>query len=181
MVSDHGEEFYEHELFGHGFSLYNEVLSVPLAVWGQGVPGGELTAPLEGRDVFDLVLALADVSSLPVDRWAEGHARSQRYASIYYSSEGRLALRPYIAQVAMRALQEGSEKLVWSAYGDTLELYDLTQDPGERVNLVSRRAERSRELAGLLEATVDRWSERTPLEASDEALEQMRALGYVDD
>ncbi|MBZ0115326.1 MAG: sulfatase-like hydrolase/transferase [Thermoanaerobaculia bacterium] len=180
LASDHGEEFFEHELFGHGFSLYEEVLSVPVAVWGEGITGGELNQRLEGRDIHDLVLALAKRERTSVSDWTAAHHRERRYASIYYSSEGRLLLRPYLRQVAMRAIQSGDEKLIWSAYGKTWELYDLEADPGESDNLIRRRGDRFQALSQELEDAVDRWRPGTPIELSEEALEQLRTLGYVD-
>src|SRR5581483_3362669 len=42
VTADHGEEFKEHELMGHGFGLYNQELRVPLIVAGRGVPAGRV-------------------------------------------------------------------------------------------------------------------------------------------
>ena len=40
ITSDHGEEFFEHNQWGHGQNVYQEVLRVPLIVVGPGVPEG---------------------------------------------------------------------------------------------------------------------------------------------
>ena len=180
LASDHGEEFYEHELFGHGFSLYEEVLSVPLAVWGTHLGAGESKARLEGRDVYDLVLNLADNPTLSVDQWGEEKDRAIRYASIDYSSEGRLILRPYLRDVLMRAIQDESTKAIWSAYGNTWEFYDLAEDPGETTNLFREYSDRLPEFARRMNAAVSRWRPGTPLVVSEESIDQMRALGYID-
>jgi arylsulfatase A-like enzyme len=50
VVSDHGEEFYDHEGFGHGTWLWNELLHVPLLVKPDKRDGDQL-----GRRVADRV------------------------------------------------------------------------------------------------------------------------------
>lgn len=179
IASDHGEELGEHELFGHGQSLYDELIHVPVALW-TGDGGGTLDAPLEARDFFELVLQIGSGEAVSVPRWAAEHARRQRYASVYYTREGRLALRPYLRRVVMRALQQGDRKLVWSAYGDTRELYDLSEDPRETVNRVPSAESTAAELTAILDDSVSVWIQAQRLEPSGENLDQLRALGYVD-
>jgi arylsulfatase A-like enzyme len=80
----------------------------------------------------------------------------------------------------MRALVAGDEKLVWSAYGDTVELYDRGADPGELHNLAGDRPQRVRELAAAMREAVRFRLPPGELALSDEARAQMRALGYAD-
>jgi arylsulfatase len=40
LTADHGEEFFEHGQLGHGYSLYEELLHVPLVLAGPGLPAG---------------------------------------------------------------------------------------------------------------------------------------------
>ena len=41
LLADHGEEFYEHGGFGHGHTLFDEVIRVPLVLSLPGrLPGG---------------------------------------------------------------------------------------------------------------------------------------------
>jgi hypothetical protein len=80
----------------------------------------------------------------------------------------------------MRAVERGGEKLVGSAYGDTVELYDLAADPAERRNLAGRRPGRAAALAAALDDAVAFWVAPGPLALSEETREQMRALGYLD-
>ncbi len=179
IASDHGEEFGEHELFGHGQSLYGELIHVPVALW-TGDGGGSVSVPLEARDFFDLVLRIGSGEAVSVPQWAADRARAQRYASVYYTREGRLALRPYLRHVVMRALQQGDRKLVWSAYGDTRELYDLSEDPGETVNRLPAAESTAATMTDTLDDSISAWVEARRLEPSGENLDQLRALGYVD-
>lgn len=179
IASDHGEEFGEHEQLGHGQSLYGELIDIPVALW-TGDGGGEVRERLEARDFHDLLLQVSSGEPVAVPVWAAERQRERRYASIYYSREGRLALRPYIRHVAMRALQDGDRKLIWSAYGDTRELYDLSKDPAETVNRLRSLDAVTTALTAALDDPISAWIEARELEPTGDNLEQLRALGYVD-
>lgn len=61
LVSDHGEEFLDHQKMGHAHSLYQELLNVPLIISGPGFPAGEVsTLNVSQADILPTVLSLAD-------------------------------------------------------------------------------------------------------------------------
>jgi len=56
LTSDHGEEFYEHGRFGHGQSLFEDQLHVPLIVVGPGVkPGARQKQEVNMLDIHQTV------------------------------------------------------------------------------------------------------------------------------
>jgi arylsulfatase A-like enzyme len=179
VTADHGEEFFEHGQYSHGLSLYQEVLRIPFAVRSPTSSGRDFDSPLEQRDTPALLLAHA--SGLPVDHgeWGARAARRQRYSSIYFSGYRRGVLRPYLRQICMRSVREGSLKLIWSGYGDTHELYDLASDPGELSNLAAARPDEVARLRAAMEGAVPAWSFGRTFAATGEELEQLRALGYI--
>ncbi len=189
ITADHGEELGEHGGLGHGHTLYRELLHVPavlldLAPAATRRAAGRVDARLELRDFHDLFVALADDSGLDAADWGAAHARALRYASLYHSKRSKdrwfAFLRPYRARMCMRAVESASESLVWSAYGDTFELYDLAADPGQLRNLVRGRPDASRRLAAQLDVAAPApWAPRvtTPVSAEDET--RLRALGYA--
>ena len=149
--------------------------------------GTEVGAALEARDFYDLLTRWAAGSGeeapdtpFNVAGWATERHRERLYTSIYYSSEGRLLLRPYLHHVTMRAVEKDGYKLIWSAYGDTWELYDLERDPGETRNLAAVRPALVQALLPLFEQSVKGWYFPAAYERSEQELEQLRALGYVD-
>ena len=60
LFSDHGEEFWEHDNITHGFTLYDEMLHVPLLIRlpGGEQPTGRIQRPVSLTDLFDTVLEL---------------------------------------------------------------------------------------------------------------------------
>ena len=90
---------------------------------------------------------------------------------------------------ALRALYVGDLKYIWASDGRH-ELYDLSEDPGERSNLLTGRkledlAEDSpeRRIVQELRARLDGIRSPGPfneVEPDEETLEALRALGYAE-
>lgn len=79
-----------------------------------------------------------------------------------------------------RAIYSGSHKFISSTTGKR-ELYDLSKDPNEKVNLYSADHPVSREL----ESQLNQWLKDTEEESGTaakldkDALERLKALGYI--
>ncbi len=177
-TSDHGESLGEHGwYFLHGNLVYQEQARVPLLVkWPRGaLRGSRSSAPVELVDVAPTIAAFFGAPGFatdgrPLPRQGAGAPR-RRFTQ---SNDAELA-----------AIIDGSAKLVWkrgaTRYTDvgypTLELFDLSLDPGEAKDIrdgsgpIARRleAELRRHYAGLA-------STRPKRPDNEEAL---RALGYV--
>ena len=60
FVADHGEEFLDHGFLGHGWSLFEELLHVPLLIAGPGVPAARVVdEPVSLLDVLPTLVARA--------------------------------------------------------------------------------------------------------------------------
>jgi len=70
FTSDHGEELFDHGKVGHGGTLFEEVVRIPLIVRlpGPGAPG-RVTAPVRLLDVLPTILTVAGI---PVPKAIEG-------------------------------------------------------------------------------------------------------------
>lgn len=58
VLSDHGEEFYEHGSWEHGHTLYNELVRIPLVVKFPAVPGSA------GNKVDNSLVSISDVPGM---------------------------------------------------------------------------------------------------------------------
>jgi arylsulfatase len=69
FVADHGEEFLDHGFLGHGWSLFEELLHVPLLIAGPGVPAARvIDEPVSLLDVLPTLVARAALPAPPEAR-----------------------------------------------------------------------------------------------------------------
>ena len=200
LTSDHGEGFGAHALFGHGGSLYDELIRVPLIV---------LVPAHSGRTDVDEVVQLIDVAptlleliGIPVPGTFEGRSfcgllvggpGCRSFAGLrqrlqrWWATDGRLAYSELFyarnedtgKRHHERAVVVGSHKVVLASDG-ALEFYDLQRDPSEHDAHGLADAERAR-----LEKVLRRTARAAPVRASeggkpDEELQKkLHALGYA--
>ncbi|UCE84809.1 MAG: sulfatase [Deltaproteobacteria bacterium] len=182
FTADHGEEFGEHGLTGHGFHLYREVVHVPLALRAAGFPARRVETLVGLVDVLPTVLELLGV---PAPDGLAGR-------SLVPAMRGQhLPPRPVLQELRLFADVDSIEadgwKLVRRRKAGVLRLFDRSQDPGERRNLASARPEVRERLEALLdaaqEAAVARgrtFDEPEPVTLSAEEEQALRNLGYLD-
>ena len=187
VTSDHGEGFGEHGVFGHRFSLIEEVIRVPLHVRGPGLMAGlEVEAPTSLVDVPATVLEIAGLQAhghmqgVSLARLAKGEADERTRGRTLYTER---ELQDGGLEVGAR---RGPEK--WIVSGDRATRFDLDRDPGEAAGRVL-----DRRTAGGAEALVQEyhvWAEavRSDLGVSGRqsfavdrgTAAKLAALGYVD-
>ncbi len=186
ITSDHGEEFYEHGGFEHGHTLYNELLHVPLVLWGPDVPVGSTSAPSDSVDLLPTIVtavgleAEAELTGEPLFT-GRGVTSGKReiFAEMHYRVPfWRFALVRDGRKLIVTKKAEGAEEL--ELYEDALgrEIEDVSGrvDDAE-LQLFRRRVQRWR---AHVDAQFERLvgdAERTDL--SDYDLEQLEALGYI--
>ena len=184
LTSDHGEEFLEHGGLGHGETLYEEVLRVPLIVAGDGVASGAR---------IDTMVSLLDVVPTVLDRVGvvppatlDGRSlraalRAGRDASDAGTGGAGATLGLHTAShdgtLSLRGVRAPARKLLRDDRSGTVELYDLRSDRGEHRNLApaahDERLERALAALGTAEPSV-------AAPAPDaETVEALKALGYL--
>lgn len=182
LTSDHGEEFWEHGAMGHGQSLYQELIGVPLLIkppasWEVETPR-TVGSLVELRQITPTIL---DAAGRPP---VEGVSAESLLPLILDPDEAREGERYAVAESPREvAVLSGRWKLVAARDGSSFELYDLQEDPWETRNLA---LEERRTLAKL-RAYLDEWksalrpSPNLDQETMDEeTLEGLKALGYVE-
>jgi arylsulfatase A-like enzyme len=205
VTGDHGEALGEHELFfTHDFTLYDEVLRVPLALRLPGrIPPGTVV-PQQVR-LIDLLPTLLDLFELPPVATAEGvslapllSGRSLPFLPAFAESAPYRPLFPEQRRIyyegnrgKWRMVRTERWKLILipNPKGDIFELYDLVSDPGEKKNLHASLPGEAAKLWPLLKDWLDQDPERNALASEAEqkaleeldpaALQQLEALGYI--
>ncbi len=149
LLSDHGEEFFDHGGFDHGLTLYDELIHVPFLVVVPGTPGGERIA--SQVSTIDLAPTLFDILGM-----SEARKDAEQL--------GRRSLVPYLKNPLTPGYDVFSEtdyrdfthkrsvrssdgwKFIRTLETGKEELYDLGVDPGEKRNVIEVNEKKAEEL-----------------------------------
>jgi len=183
VTSDHGEEFLDHGGFGHGITLYEEVIRVPLILRMPGAAhaGRVVSAPVSLIDVLPTVLDIVG---------AEAPAELQG-TSLLPIVEGDEADERVVVASLARFVPLGTDSITrgrWKYIQHRVEkdrrmLFDVAADPAETRNLLESDPERAQALADALAAHLEanraRRIDPDTIDLSADEFEQLKALGYV--
>jgi choline-sulfatase len=140
LTSDHGTEFCEHDRFDHGFTLYDELLRVPLIVRLPGQTRGRVISDRVGS--IDVMPTILDLLGIPAPEQVQGESLLPAMTGGHVFAE--TDYREYTFKRAIVA-PEGW-KLIYTLETKTRELYDLTADPGEQRDRAAVEKDRADEL-----------------------------------
>jgi len=192
VTSDHGEEFDEHgSMEGHQWTLYDEVLRVPLILHHPQRAASTYDGLVE---TLDIAPTLLDWLGLPIPTHFQGR-------SLVAALEGAESDPSRIAFAEIRrfnfkwAAHDSRYKLIFTGgaplnalgvpHRRGYELYDLLQDPTESDNLFDPADENARRLDAALRRFVES-SGPHPGDAGDlaapfseEERQRLRSLGYA--
>ena len=185
VTSDHGEYLGEHGLVGHSKDLYDEALGIPLAVKLPGQSRGSTQAGwISHVHLPALILSSAGFEERAESFRRLGNADRDTIVSENYGLRQLDLSEPWAAWLDRRriALIQGDYKYVGSPDDGKHELYDLSEDPHERANLIDLRPELAARLSAELEAWTDARAERKAaslIEMGAHDREVFQALGYA--
>ncbi|MBL4635493.1 MAG: sulfatase, partial [Kofleriaceae bacterium] len=190
VTNDHGEELGEHKKFGHGHSLYEELLRAPLVIhYPPLIRPSVLTN--EVAENVDISPTIVDMLGLKPMAKADG-------LSLKPLLMGEPVQRPYYAMSEFmetkRAIRVGSWKMIWSG-GLNVEVYHSATDRSEKKNLAKKSliARRLLEVhAGEAQAAYDKKQRMQDIttkhqfeagvaDIDPETRKQLEALGYFGD
>lgn len=190
VTSDHGEEFFEHGRKGHRFTLYDEVIRIPLIVWAPGrVPAGRvIESPAGLIDVYPTLVELAGIQ----------HAGETLGRSLVPALEGRAPDDPSLLSVSelntlgrrLRAFRKPLHKLLVDGTTGGGWTFDLERDPKERLpnrftgmgpvweRDLLRDANAAREALVAMRKRHEALRAEATLDPA--MIEQLEALGYLE-
>lgn len=191
FTSDHGEELGERGMKDHGHTLHREVIQVPLIIASPALPrGSTVDAFVREIDFLPTLLELVD-QKLSVPAEAEGvslmAAIKRESVSLSVFSEGMLY------GSTERSLIQNGYKLMYDEQGEQHRLFDVLTDPDETIDLAADEPERRDAMRSDLwnlhnrmrNEYLDRFGPQLASpksrEETQQALNALRALGYVDD
>jgi len=182
VLADHGESLGEHGEFNHGIFLYDATLRIPFLIAGPGVPAGvRVQQQARTIDVLPTVLGLMGGKAVaPVQGVSLLPAFSGKSVLTTYSYEETLYPKMNMGWSELRGIRTAQWKYVRAPRP---ELYDLAQDPGEKVNVLDSHPKEFRELEALLQELTQTGAGGVEKVASTQVdshtMGQLKSLGYL--
>ncbi len=175
LTSDHGEEFRDHGSLLHG-TLYEEIIRVPLLIRFPSLDGrGAVISP--PVSLVSVTPTILDVLQIPTPQgvFPEPSLRGD------FVPEQHEPRPVYVGTFGQRALVLDHLKLIQGK--GKIEVYDLRSDPEEQIDIASQRVATTRRLSSLLKLQFPLKASHDPdeIELSEERLQILRGLGYLDD
>jgi arylsulfatase A-like enzyme len=178
VLSDHGEEFWEHGSVLHGHTVYQELLHVLLLARLPGARHGGRRVASTVR-LLDVTPTLLELARLPVPESFQGQ-------SLVGELEGQPGEeRAVVSEMGpLKTRIEGPWKLILDTRKPQPLLFDLERDPEEHDDLAGRQPERVVALTRALRRSFPEELREVPVvppgELPAELRERLRALGYVE-
>jgi choline-sulfatase len=156
VVSDHGDQFYEHGSVGHGDTVYQELTHVPMIIRAPGLlpKGAVVDADVEMMDMAPTLLDLAGAKPEPKMQGAS--LLPLVFDAVGVSPRAALTVDGQVA----RGLKVDRYRLVHKGAG-RMELYDEFADPREQKDVAADHPialRGMRGVLGLLHAYETTWS-----------------------
>ncbi len=192
IASDHGEEFWDHDRFEHGHTVYNELIHVPVIIAGGGITPAVIADPLRSIDIMPTVLNLAGVSTAhyrldgadvlnksgsnagdPPPIFVMGTLRGDEKYSLIWDNK---------KLIVNTGKKRGKIKLIGYKKRPEFEFYDLSGDPLETEDRVKPGSDRSR--VARFKAMLRKFMEKHSLFKSQKTVidkktrDELKTLGY---
>jgi len=149
MLSDHGTEFYEHKRFDHGFSLYDELVRVPLVFKVPGVQGGRVID--QQVRTIDISPTLIELLGIDPGKQYSSQLEGKSLVNVINGGniEGRDAFleTDFLRFTYKRGIRTADGwKYIRTMESGEEELYNIKLDPSESLNLVNDDKAKTEEL-----------------------------------
>jgi choline-sulfatase len=184
FLSDHGESLGEHGETTHGYFMYQSTLHVPLIFhWPAGSSAfrARIDQPVSLMDVAPSILESLGVGtpSQFQGRGLIGLVRNKQPPPDEDIYSETLYAHDHFGTASLRGLRVGDYQYIQAPKA---ELYDVSLDPEESVNLYQKKpalALALRESLAKLRSPYEASGQARPANLSPEAVERLRALGYL--
>ena len=152
LTADHGEAFGEHKLYRHAFELYDVLTHVPLMFVVPGQAPRHVDAP---RSHLDLVPTLFELMGAKPNPELRGKAFTpELFGAEALPRDVLCDLPEDTHNERRRSLLHDGFKIIALANDFRFELYDMKNDPDEKVDLIKKEPEKAKEMIALYKETA---------------------------
>lgn len=194
LTADHGEEFMEHGSLTHTWTLFDEVLRIPLIFSLPGVIApGTYDHPVSQLDILPSLFSFAQ-PAITEATWEGSSLKSlllggkseipdrDLFAEVSYSS----IKDPRKIDPDMISIRSGKFKLIHDRKQNRWSLFDTEEDPAEQKNIAARESKLVHDLAERLEF-LEKLHAHPGSTANDgdvesfspQDMKSLKSLGYI--
>jgi choline-sulfatase len=138
VTADHGEAFGEHNMYSHGFELWENLVRVPMFLVVPGAAPRRIDVP---RSAVDLAPTILELLNVPVDPGFEGKSLAPELAGAAPEPRDVVIDLPMTSDNdKRRAIVRDKLKIVAYGKDELLKLYDLAADPDEKAPIMRGEA-----------------------------------------
>ncbi|MCH7519440.1 MAG: sulfatase-like hydrolase/transferase, partial [Candidatus Dadabacteria bacterium] len=182
LTADHGEAFMERSRFGHGHTLYQELIRIPLISYAPGElehRGKRVKENVETRSIPYTILKLIGIENDLFGGINLLEITEQENSGAF--SEGSYA---WGKDHRKEGIMYENWKLIKNLDDQSYELYDLEKDPYEKINLfnteqINIKSKQDELMSKLSKHKKQRLGELQKVELSKEDIKRLKALGYI--
>ena len=180
VMSDHGESLSDHGEYNHGVFLYDATVRIAFLLAGPGVPAG-LRIKQQVRNI-DLLPTVLELAGSKVPEGIAGTSITPAFSGKNVPTDicylETLFPKINMGWAELRGIRTNRWKYVRAPRP---ELYDLSQDSGEKVNIASSHAADVQELEGRLKTLTkgDQAEKVRTTMVDPNTMKQLRSLGYL--
>jgi arylsulfatase A-like enzyme len=198
IVGDHGDNFGEHGLLGHGLCLYDSILKIPMIVrYPNRINPGRVDYQVQITDILPSVIDLFGL------KWNERNGiygqnifnkemPNRDFAISEHAFQNMALFKRKVPEVdqsiinayerSLHSIRTNGYKFIWSSNGKH-ELYNLKQDPQENQNLYFTRQSIAKKMEDKLFSNTKQFESKDisqePVEMDSTFEERLKALGYL--
>lgn len=178
ILADHGEELWEHKGVGHGTSLYEEQIRVPVIIHGKEIKPKKIDTPISIAGFAKTVVSLLDLppySQFEGDNLLKEIGKEVNINMVTWGPWKDMELD-------LKGIMKYPWKLILNRNTNKIELYNLTEDPRELNNIYEKHPEIVSELMKHIDSLPHKKetpaSENTTI-LPPELKEQLEKHGYL--
>ncbi len=181
LLSDHGEEFFDHGGVLHSRTLYDELIRIPLVLVGPGIPAGKgIEQQVRLIDVMPTILDICrikeprDIAGISLLPLLTGNATDWEQIAFAEADKENEELDIF------RAVRTGTHKFYFNRLTGDEYLFDLTLDPTEKIDIL----EDEPELGEMHREMLKEWMNTKKgnpkkIAFQEHEKELLRSLGYL--
>jgi arylsulfatase A-like enzyme len=187
VTSDHGEEFWDHNNFEHGHTVYNELLHVPIIMAGNRLKHAVIKKPVNLIDILPTLLHFAHISvanlHISGKNLLKGSPKPIFSLGTLYGDEKYCLIKDNMKIIRNTGRKKGKKGLAGYRSNEKFELYDLAIDPFETHNLRLEKPDLflklKKELQKYKKSGDPLIGKKILPEKDSELKEKLKSLGYL--